>query len=170
MSMLSRFPALRRFCTHPLNAAVAAALLCGAAPGPLYAEALPEHVQQAMLPDVKGIVSWSLLAKTSIRKTGGRLGPDFPDAVRALDGKVVKVQGYMIPLDTGDTHQRFLISALSPSCPFCLTAGPETMIEVKLKAPVKYSFDPLAFEGTFQTLDNDPGGVFYRLVEASAVK
>ena len=44
------------------------------------------------------------------------------------------------------------------------------VVEVKLRAPVKYSFDPMIFEGKFQTLDNDPGGIFYRLVEASAVK
>lgn len=134
------------------------------------AQTLPDHVQQAMLPDVKGIVSWSLLVKTSIRKTDGRLGPYFPDEVRALNGKTVKVQGFMLPLETGDLHRRFIISAFSPSCPFCLTAGPETMIEVKLRAPVKYSLDPMVFEGRFETLDNDPGGVFYRLVDASAAK
>jgi hypothetical protein len=140
------------------------------APSVAPAQTLPDHVQQAMLPDVKGVVSWSTLVKTSIRKTNGRLGPYFPDEVRALNDKVVKVQGFMLPLETGDAHQRFLLTALSPSCPFCLTAGPETMIEVKLRAPVKYSFDPMIFEGKFQTLDNDPGGIFYRLVEASAVK
>lgn len=145
-----------------------AGLLAGPTPAP--AQTLPDHVQQAMLPDVKGIVSWSLLVKTSIRKTNGRLGPYFPDEVRALNDKLAKVQGFMIPLETSDVHQRFLISAFSPSCPFCLTSGPETMIEVKLRAPVKYSFDPMVFEGRFQTLDNDPGGIFYRLVEASAVK
>jgi uncharacterized protein len=137
---------------------------------PLQAQTLPDHVQQAMLPDVKGVVSWSLLVKTTIRKTNGRLGPYFPDDVRALHGKIVKVQGFMLPLETGELHSRFLISAFSPSCPFCLTAGPETMIEVKLRSPVKYSLDPVLFEGKFETLDNDPGGVFYRLVDAAAVK
>jgi uncharacterized protein len=158
---------MRRFKKVP---AILAAALVFAQPLVSSTQSLPDHVQQAMLPDVKGIVSWSLLVKTSIRKTDGRLGPHFPEDVRALNGKIVKVQGFMLPLETGDLHRRFLISAFSPSCPFCLTAGPETMIEVKLRAPVKYSLDPVVFEGRFETLDNDPGGVFYRLVDTSAAR
>jgi hypothetical protein len=31
---------------------------------------------------------------------------------------------------------------------------------------VKYSIDPVVVEGRLMLLDNDPSGVFYRLVEA----
>jgi uncharacterized protein len=120
-----------------------------------------------MLPDAKGAVPWSLLSSTSIKKTQGRLGPDFPEPLRALNGKNVKLQGYILPLEAGQTHRYFLLSAWSPSCPFCQTAGPEAMVEIKARAAVKYSIDPVVVEGRLVLLDNDASGMFYRLVEAA---
>lgn len=120
-----------------------------------------------MLPDARGAVPWSLLSSTSIKKTQGRLAPDFPEPLRALNGKNVKLQGYILPLEAGQTHRYFLLSAWSPSCPFCQTAGPEAMVEIKARAAVKYSIDPIVVEGRLVLLDNDASGMFYRLVEAA---
>lgn len=127
----------------------------------------PHDPMTQMLPDAKGAVPWSLLSSASIKKVQGRLGPDFPEAIRALNGKNVKVQGYILPLEAGQTHRYFLLSAWSPSCPFCQTAGPEAMVEVKARAAVKYSIDPVVVEGRLVLLDNDASGMFYRLVEAA---
>lgn len=96
----------------------------------------------------------------------GKLGPAFPEALRPLQGKTVKLQGYILPIEAGQTHSYFLLSAWSPTCPFCLSAGPEAMVEVRARKAVKYSIDPVVVEGRLLLLDNDPGGVFYRLVEA----
>ena len=103
---------------------------------------------------------------TTIRRIDGRLGPDFPAALRAFDGRTVKLQGYILPLQAGQAQRHFLLSAWSPSCPFCQTAGPEAMVEVKMRAPVKYSVEPVVVEGRLALLDNDAGGLFYRLAEA----
>jgi uncharacterized protein len=131
------------------------------------APAAPPHDPMTqMLPDAKGAVAWSLLSKTAIRKVDGKLGPDFPAALRPLNGKTVKLQGYILPLEAGQTHRRFLLSAWSPSCPFCLTAGPEAMVEVKARKEVKYSLEPVVVQGRLELLDNDASGMFYRLVEA----
>lgn len=127
----------------------------------------PHDPMTQMLPDAKGAVPWSLLSSTSIKKIQGRLGPDFPEPIRALNGKTVKLQGYILPLEAGQTHRYFLLSAWSPSCPFCQTAGPEAMVEVKARAAVKYSIDPVVVEGRLMLLDNDASGMFYRLVEAA---
>ena len=78
----------------------------------------------------------------------------------------MKLQGYVLPLEAGQTHRRFLLSAWSPSCPFCLTAGPEAMVEVKARKAVKYSLDPVVVQGRLELLADDPAGMFYRLVEA----
>ena len=120
----------------------------------------------SMLPDAAGAVPWSLLSRTTIQKQNGKLGPDFPAALRPLHGKTVKLQGYILPIEAGQTHRYFLLSAWSPSCPFCLTAGPEAMVEVRARTAVKYSIEPVVIEGQLQLLENDPGGVFYRMVEA----
>ena len=63
-------------------------------------------------------------------------------------------------------RDRFLLSAWSPTCPFCLTAGPEAMVEVRARTAVKYTLDPITVQGKLQLLDNDASGMFYRLVEA----
>lgn len=126
----------------------------------------PHDPQTSMLPDAKGAVPWSLLSKTAIRRIDGKLGPDFPGPLKPLHGKAVKVQGYILPLEAGHTHRRFLLSAWSPSCPFCLTAGPEAMVEVQAKSAVKYSLEPVVVQGRLELLPNDPAGMFYRLVDA----
>ena len=133
--------------------------------GPAAAQA-PHDPMTSMLPDAKGAVPWSLLSKTAIRKIDGKLGPDFPAALRALNGQNVKLQGYVLPLEAGQTHRHFLLSAWSPSCPFCLTAGPEAMVEVKARGAVKYVLEPVVVQGRLQLLDNDPGGMFFRLLDA----
>ena len=135
--------------------------------GPAAGQPPPPHDPLTqMLPDARGAVAWSLLSKTAIRKIDGKLGPDFPAALRPLHGRTVKLQGYILPLEAGQTHGRFLLSAWSPSCPFCLTAGPEAMVEVKARTAVKYSLDAVVVQGKLQLLADDPGGMFFRLVDA----
>ena len=142
-------------------------LLCTLAPPTAAQNAAPAHdPMTSMLPDAPGAVPWSLLSAATIKMRHGKLGPAFPAALRPLQGKTVKVQGYILPVEAGQTHSYFILSAWSPSCPFCLTAGPEAMVEVRARRAVKYSIDPVVVEGRLLLLDNDPSGVFYRLVDA----
>jgi hypothetical protein len=76
----------------------------------------------------------------------------------------------MIPLDIGDKQKRFLISAVPPSCQFCLPAGPDSLVEVEAKTPVNYTFDPIVIGGKFAVLKDDPSGVLYRMTEADRVE
>lgn len=126
----------------------------------------PHDPATSMLPDARGAVPWSLLSATTIKKINGKLGPAFSPALQPLNGRTVKLQGYILPLEAGQTHSYFLLSAWSPTCPFCITAGPEAMVEVRAKTALKYSTDPVVVEGRLMLLESDPGGMFYRLVEA----
>ncbi len=130
------------------------------------AAATPHDPSQSMLPDARGAVPWSLLSAATIKMSNGKLGPAFPPALQPLNGKTVKLQGYILPIEAGQTHRYFLLSAWSPTCPFCQTAGPEAVVEVRARTAVKYSIDPVVIEGRLMLLENDPSGVFYRLVEA----
>jgi hypothetical protein len=56
------------------------------------------------------------------------------------------------------------------TCAFCQAGGPESMVEVKTKTPVKYTLDPVTVEGKFVTLTDDPYGLYYRVTDATAVK
>jgi hypothetical protein len=143
---------------------------------PAYAQApggLPPGTDPSMvkpLPERKDVVSWKLLAQVELVKMKDRYVPQFSANVAALDKKDVKVQGFMLPLEMGDKQTHFILSAMPSTCSFCLPGGPEQLVEVKTKTPVKYTFDPVVLSGRLAVLTDDPTGVFYRLTDAQTAK
>jgi uncharacterized protein len=136
--------------------------------------ALAQHVpppgtdpnQVPALPERKDVLSWKTLSQVELVKQKDRYVPQFSKDVAALDQKEVKVQGFMMPLQMGDKQTHFVLSAMPQSCAFCMPGGPESMVEVKSKAAVKYTFEPVVLTGRLSVLKDDPTGVFYRLTDA----
>ena len=126
----------------------------------------PSQYLDKPLPELKGVVSWKTLAEVTPVKQKDRFVPQFSKGVSVLDQKEVKLQGFMMPLDMGEKQKRFLLVALPPSCAFCLPSGPDQMVEVVAKTPVKYGFDPIVISGKFVVLKDDPMGLYYRLTDA----
>jgi uncharacterized protein len=122
------------------------------------------------LPERNDVVSWKLLAQVELVKQKDRYVPQFAKDVAALDQKEVRVQGFIMPLQMGDKQSHFVLTAMPQTCAFCLPGGPESMVEVKAKTPVKYSFEPVVLTGTLSVLKDDPTGVFYRLTDAVPAK
>lgn len=118
------------------------------------------------LPDRNDVVSWKTLAQVELVKMKDRYVPQFSSNIAALDRKQVKMQGFMLPLQMGDKQSHFVLSAMPVTCAFCMPGGPESLVEVKSKQPVKYTFEPLTMTGKLEVLKDDPTGVFYRLTEA----
>jgi len=118
------------------------------------------------LPDRKDVVSWKLLAQVELVKMKDKYVAQFSSDVAALDKKEVKVQGFMMPLEMGDKQTHFILSAMPQSCAFCMPGGPEQLVEVRTKTPVKYTFDPVVLTGKLDVLKDDPTGVYYRLTDA----
>lgn len=118
------------------------------------------------LPDRKDVVSWKLLGQVELVKMKDKFVPQYSAGVAALDKKEVKVQGFMMPLEMGDKQTHFILSAMPASCAFCMPGGPEQLVEVRTKAPVKYTFEPVVLTGKLAVLKDDPTGVFYRLTDA----
>jgi len=59
--------------------------------------------------------------------------PEFGESVKALDGKEVFIRGYMLPLDP--QHEVNILSRYAfAACFFCGNAGPESVIELRLKS------------------------------------
>ncbi len=121
------------------------------------------------LPELKGVVSWKTLNDVKTIKQKDRFMPEFGKSVVVLDNKEVKLQGFMMPLDMGERQKRFILAALPPTCSFCLPGGPEQMVEVQAKTPVKYGFEPIVVSGRFTVLRDDAMGLYYRLTDAVAV-
>jgi hypothetical protein len=120
------------------------------------------------LPELKGVVSWKTLAEVTPVREKDRFVPQFSKVISALDKKEVKLQGFMMPLDMGEKQKRFLLVAMPPTCAFCLPGGPDQLVEVLAKNPVKYGFDPIVVTGKFVVLRDDPMGLYYRLTDAVA--
>ena len=79
------------------------------------------------LPELKGVVSWKTLGQVTPVKQKDRFVPQFAKDIEALDKKEVKLQGFMMPLDTGEKQKRFLLTSMPPSCAFCMPGGRPTL-------------------------------------------
>lgn len=121
------------------------------------------------LPEIKGVVSWDTLGQVKARTEGKRVIPEFAPAVRALDKQDIRLQGFMMPLVAGERHDHFLLTMRPPHCPFCLSLGPEFIIEVRTRAPIRHTYEPIVVSGRFAVLTDDPFGLYYRLTGAQLV-
>lgn len=172
-----REPARRAACRATLHAAFAAAGVALAAAAfaqpkdPPFAGQGPGYhdPRSAFKPieEREGVVPWRLLAMVTTKVVSNRVVPTFPDPVKALDGTTVKLQGFMLPLEPGERQRHFLLSAVPTTCSFCVPAGPECLVEVRTKAPVRYTVEAVTVEGRMAVLANDPYGLFYRITDAA---
>jgi hypothetical protein len=124
----------------------------------------------APLPQRADVLPWSLLTDVKTKSVKNRLLPAYPATVQALNDKPQRIQGFMMPLEPGERQRHFLLSSVPMSCSFCVPGGPESMVEVKTRTPVKYSLEPVVVEGKFAVLADDPYGLYYRITDAVAVK
>jgi hypothetical protein len=118
------------------------------------------------LPEVKGIISWKLLGQVKTAQVGQRFVPEFAAEIRKLDQQDVKLQGYMMPIAAGEKHDHFLLTMRPADCPFCLSVGPEYIVEVKARTSIKHTYEPVVLAGRLSVLRDDPYGLYYRLTEA----
>lgn len=124
----------------------------------------------APLSERADVVPWSVLTAVKTRAEKNRILPNFGLPQLALHRRTQRVQGFMVPLDAGERQKHFLLTSVPLTCAFCLPGGPESMVEVKTKTPVKYSLEPVVVEGKFAVLNDDPYGLYYRMVDATSVK
>jgi len=116
------------------------------------------------------VVPWSVLTDVKTQNQNRRIVPIYPMAVMALNQKTQRIQGFMLPLDSGEQQRHFLLASVPPTCAFCTPGGPESMVEVRTREPVKYSLGAVVVEGRFRVLVDDPTGLYYRMTEAVGVK
>lgn len=99
------------------------------------------------------------------------LFPEFSEPIKKLDGKKVKIKGYVIPLDVEDNLYALSAYPFS-SCFFCGGAGPESVMSLKFKAkPRHFDTDDVAtFEGTLHLNTTDLDTFNYVLQNAQEVE
>lgn len=120
---------------------------------------------------------WKTLSKLTYKKQYDEmLGfkvdvPVFSEEIKALEGKTVTVKGYIIPVEGYKGHKEFIFSAFPYSmCFFCGGAGPETVMEVFAKEPVKYTAEAVTLKGKLELNGSDINRLIYGLREVELVK
>jgi hypothetical protein len=97
--------------------------------------------------------------------------PVFAEEVRALEGKVVELKGYIVPVEGFKSHKEFVFSAFPYNmCFFCGGAGPETVMEVKASEGIKFTTEPIVIRGVLGLNDSDVNHLMYQLTDAELVR
>lgn len=120
---------------------------------------------------------WKTLAKITYKKEFDEImgfkidKPVFSDAIKAKEGEIVTVKGYIIPVEGYKSHTEFIFSAFPYNmCFFCGGAGPETVMEVQAVEPVKYTADAVTIKGKLSLNADDVNRLMYLLEDVTLVK
>lgn len=126
-----------------------------------------ERTAQEGLPMAKGAV-WDALLKTIVTfdEETGAYSAVFPDDVKKLEGQILRVSGFILPLESSEKFTHFLLSKRTPTCAFCPPGGPSEIIEVYTKAPIEWDDGLVIIEGKFGFTNNQDLGVFFQLTSA----
>ncbi|MGY6522358.1 MAG: hypothetical protein ACXIUD_11545 [Mongoliitalea sp.] len=93
--------------------------------------------------------------------------PVFGTKIKNLEGKVVEADGFIIPFEGMFKPEHIILSSLPlAECFFCGSGGPETVMEVMLKNPIKYTSKKVRVKGKLTLNDKDPEKLMYILVDA----
>ncbi|MEQ8704034.1 MAG: hypothetical protein RIC19_08950 [Phaeodactylibacter sp.] len=96
--------------------------------------------------------------------------PTFGAQLEAIEGREVLIEGYIIPLEETGDETILVLSALPySSCFFCGGAGPESVMDIKLRPGAKRKFttdDRLTFRGKLRLNDDDLYFLNYILEDA----
>lgn len=116
--------------------------------------------------------TWKVLGGISYEKSEDEYGeiyvPVFSKEVRALEGMEISLPGYIIPFEGMFKPDRLIISSLPiASCFFCGSGGPETVAEVEMKDPVKYTAKLVEITGILELNDNDTDQLMYIVKNAT---
>jgi uncharacterized protein len=170
LSLILTLPVVAQVLSSPLGGGTPAAPALGGVPSGQGAGVHSPLSPFAPLPKRTDVVPWSVLTEVDTRFEDRRNVATFSAAVRALDRKQVRLQGFMMPLGPGELQWHFLLASVPLTCSFCTPGGPESIVEVRTREPVKYSVGAVVVQGRLQVLQSDPSGLYYRITQAVGVK
>jgi hypothetical protein len=115
--------------------------------------------------------NWKVLSGLTYDKSEDQYGeiyvPKFSEDIKKLNGKTIVLEGYVVPFEGLFDPKKIIVSALPiASCFFCGGSGPETVAEVYLKDPVKYTAKPVRVTGRLELNSKDANQLMYILRDA----
>ena len=124
-------------------------------------------------------VTWKQLSEVTFKEEYNKeydfnvLIPYFSDKIKALDGTVIEVEGYYIPIDEEGYEKSIILSAFPNSqCFFCGISGPESVLEAKVKqVPKNIKLDAkIKIRGKLSLNSRDLSRLNYILENAVLIK
>lgn len=120
---------------------------------------------------------WRTLSKVTFEKKYDELlgfkvdVPVFSQAIQDLEGQIIEISGYIVPVEGYKSHTEFVFSAYPYNmCFFCGGAGPETVMEVTATEAVKYSTERITLRGKLLLNSSNINRLMYILVDAEFVE
>ncbi|WP_421875890.1 hypothetical protein [Marinoscillum sp.] len=115
--------------------------------------------------------NWKTLGTLEYEKTKDEYGeifvPKFGEQIKSLEGKEIELSGYIIPFEGMFEPDHLIVSSVPvASCFFCGGAGPESVAEIYLTEPVKYTAKKVTFKGKLTLNDSDVDQLMYILKDA----
>lgn len=129
----------------------------------------------AMLPFTQSKDMWVTLGMVTFKSTYDpellmeTKVPKVSSAIEKIDGTVIEVEGYIIPLTGQVTQSHFMLSKFPQStCFFCGKAGPETAMQVFMRdnKKVKITERKVKVSGTLLVNPKDASSLLYTLEDA----
>ncbi len=125
---------------------------------------------QEAAPKVAGAKLWKTLEEIDYEITQDEYGdlyiPVFSDNIKAIQGQIVEVEGFIIPFEGMFKPEQLILSALPISeCFFCGSGGPETVMEITMKKgqKVKYTTKRVKIRGKLVLNRDNPDKLMYQL-------
>lgn len=90
--------------------------------------------------------------------------PEFGSIMQSLEGKIVALSGYVLPLE-----DNYFVLSMKPmaSCFFCGGSGPQSIVDLKFKGPRAFKMDTyLTFKGKLRLNATNLEELFYILDDA----
>jgi len=114
--------------------------------------------------------TWKTFADVKFQLRDDFYHPQFGDKVKALNGKSIEIVGYIYPFEQTKWSKHFALSSLPLSaCFFCGVGGPETVVEVEARTPIKQSDKPVRIRGTLVLNTTDTEKMIYIVKNAEYI-
>jgi hypothetical protein len=118
---------------------------------------------------------WKNLAEVTYKISEDNFGelyvPVFSENTKKLEGKVVEADGYIIPFEGMFKPEHIILSSLPlAECFFCGSGGPETVMEVMMSSPIKYTSKRVKVRGTLTLNSKDPEKLMYIMKDAKLIE
>lgn len=128
-----------------------------------------EMAAQKALPKVRDEL-WGKISKSTVdyNERDGTYSIRLTPELRALDGTVVTLRGFVLPMDGSDQTRHFLISRNTPVCMFCPPGEPNEVVEVRADRAVAWTNKIVSVTGHFKLINDQEKALFFRIENAAA--